>query len=110
MSDESANGYDARADEWVVVRNCGYMHEAELIVAMLDAEGIDAFIPDAQMGGGVGLTVLIQGVRVLVRASDLEEANETLLVWDDEAISDGEEDFADDDIGESGESVDDFPE
>jgi hypothetical protein len=106
MSDESADGYDARADEWVVVRNCGYMHEAELIVAVLDAEGIDAFIPDAQMAGGIGLTVLIQGVRVLVRASDLEEANETLLVWDDAAISDGEEDFGDDDLAESGKPVD----
>lgn len=98
------------ADEWVVVRNCGYMHEAEMIVAVLDAEGIDAFIPDAQMAGGIGFTVLIQGVRVLVRASDLEEANETLLIWDDEAIADREEDFADDDLAESGKSVDDFPE
>jgi hypothetical protein len=98
------------ADEWVVVRNCGYMYEAELIVAVLDAEGIDAFIPDAQMAGGIGFTVLIQGVRVLVRASDLEEAHEKLLVWHDEAISDGEEDLADDDLAESGKSADDFPE
>lgn len=79
------------ADEWLVVRNCGYMHEAELIVAVLDAEGIDAFIPDAQMAGGIGLTGLIQGVRVLVRASDLEEANETLLAVSDEDFADGEE-------------------
>jgi cadmium resistance protein CadD (predicted permease) len=86
------------ADEWVVVRNCGYMHEAELIVAVLDAEGIDAFIPDAQMAGGIGLTGLIQGVRVLVRASDLEEANEALLSADGEDVVDGEE------------LVDDFPE
>ena len=66
-----------RADEWVVLRNYGYLHEAELIVAVLDAEGIDAFIPDAQMAGTV-FTGTIGGVRVLVRASDLELAREAL--------------------------------
>lgn len=85
-------------DEWVVVRNVGYMHEAELIVAVLEAEEIDAFIPDAQMAGGIGLTGLIQGIRVLVRASDLEFAHETLLAVDEEDLPDGEE------------PVDDFPE
>jgi hypothetical protein len=91
---------ESPADEWVVLRNCGYMHEAELIVAVLDAEGIDAFLPDAQMAGGTGFTNLIQGVRVLVRASDLEAANEALAAVDEE-----------DPAADQGEPmVDDFPE
>lgn len=85
------------ADEWVVVRNCGYMHEAELIVAVLEAEDIHAFIPDAQMAGGIGLTGLIQGVRVLVRASELELANEALSTMHEQELPDEE-------------MVDDFPE
>ncbi|HEU4886023.1 MAG TPA: DUF2007 domain-containing protein [Longimicrobium sp.] len=88
---------ESPADEWVVLRNCGYMHEAELIVAVLDAEGVDAFLPDAQMAGGTGLTGLIQGVRVLVRASDLEAANEALSTMHDEELP-------------GDEMVDDFPE
>ncbi|HEX6367938.1 MAG TPA: DUF2007 domain-containing protein [Longimicrobium sp.] len=77
---------DMRAEEWVVVRNCGFMHEAELIVAVLDAEGIDAFIPDAQMAGSTGLTGLTGGVRVLVRESDLELARERLQAEEEEEL------------------------
>ena len=69
---------DAPTEGWVVLRNCGYMHEAELIVAVLDAEGIDAFIPDAQMAGTLALTGPMGGVRVLVRESDFELADEVL--------------------------------
>jgi hypothetical protein len=68
-----------RPDEWVVVRNCGWLHEADVIVAVLDAQGIDAFIPDSHMASIrpelIGIT---SGIRVLVRASELELAREVL--------------------------------
>ena len=66
-------------DELVTVRNCNYLHEAELVKSVLDAEGIDAEIPDAFMAGVQPmLGAAIGGVRVLVRATDLERAEQTL--------------------------------
>ncbi|WP_420130032.1 DUF2007 domain-containing protein [Longimicrobium sp.] len=97
------------ADEWVVLRNCDYMHEAELIVAELDAEGIDTFVPDSHMASiRPELSGALGGIRVLVRASDLEEANEALLAADGEEIVEGEGDFADDEFAEGRKAVDDF--
>jgi hypothetical protein len=99
MDDEGSMDAESLMDEWVVLRNCAFMHEAELIVAVLDAEGIDAFLPDAQMAS-TALTGLMGGVRVLVRASDLDEANEALSAADGEELSGDEYEPA----------VDDFPE
>lgn len=68
-----------RPDEWVVVRNCGYLHEAHVVAAVLDASGIDAFIPDSHMAGlRPELTNFLGGVRVLVPAPQLELAEEAL--------------------------------
>lgn len=68
-----------RPEEWVVVCNCGWLYEADVIVAVLDAEGIDAFVPDAHMAAiRPELIGFIGGIRVLVRASDLELANAVL--------------------------------
>jgi hypothetical protein len=76
-----------RAEEWVEVRNCGFMHEADLVVAVLDAHGIDTFIPD-QYTAVNRLTVggSIRGIRVLVRESDLELAREALAVEEEEDL------------------------
>ncbi len=66
-------------DALVTVRNCNYLHEAELVKSVLDAEGIDAEIPDAYMAGVQPmLGAAIGGVRVVVRATDLERAEQTL--------------------------------
>jgi hypothetical protein len=70
-----------RPEEWVVVRNCCFVHEADVIVAVLEAEGIDTFVPDSHMAGILGR------IRVLVRESDLELAREAL------AVEEAEEDF-----------------
>jgi len=65
--------------ELVTVRNCNYLHEAELVKSVLDVEGIDAQIPDAYMAGVQPmLGAAIGGVRVLVRAIDLERAEQAL--------------------------------
>ena len=68
-----------RPEDWVVVRNCGWLYEADVIVAELQAEGIDAFIPDAHLASiRPELIGFMGGIRVLVRASDLDLANEVL--------------------------------
>lgn len=76
-----------RPEEWVVVRNCGWLHEADVFAAVLNAQGIDAFIPDAHMASiRPELITYMGGVRVLVRASELELAHEALAVVEDEEL------------------------
>ena len=66
-------------DELVTVRNCNYLHEAELVKSVLAAEAIDANIPDAYMAGVQAmLGAAIGGVRVVVRATDLARAEQAL--------------------------------
>jgi hypothetical protein len=66
-------------DEWMQIRNCGWLHEAHLIASVLEAEGIEALIPDAHMlGVRPELAGALGGVRVLVRASDFERAEQAL--------------------------------
>jgi hypothetical protein len=68
-----------RSEEWVVVRNCGWVHEADVIVAVLEAEGIETFVPDSHMAGiRPELSGALGGIRVLVRESDAELAHEIL--------------------------------
>lgn len=78
-----------RPEEWVVVRNCGWLHEADVIVAVLEAQGIDAFIPDSHMASiRPELSGFLGGIRVLVRESDLELAQEA-LAEEEEAVLPG---------------------
>ena len=66
-------------EELVTVRNCNYLHEAEFIKSVLESDGIDAEIPDQYMAGvQPGLGGTIGGIRVTVRSSDLERAEQTL--------------------------------
>lgn len=62
-------------DEWVVVRNCNWLHEAHVIKSVLKADGITARIPDEHAHGvqpGIG------AVRVSVRSIDVERAIDVL--------------------------------
>jgi Putative prokaryotic signal transducing protein len=66
-------------DQLVTVRNCNYLHEAEFIKSVLEADGIDADIPDQYMAAvQPGLGGTIGGIRVTIRSSDLEKAERTL--------------------------------
>ena len=66
-------------DELVTVRNCNWLHDAELIKSVLAADGIPSEIPDEYIAGvQPALGAAIGGVRVLVRLSDLERAQQTL--------------------------------
>lgn len=69
-----------RADDWVVVRNCGWLFEADVLVAVLHGQGIDAFIPDAHMAAiRPELIGFMGGIRVLVPSSQLALAHEALV-------------------------------
>jgi hypothetical protein len=70
---------DKPGDDLVTVRTCVWGHQAEFFRSVLEGSGIEAFIPDEQMGTlrphimlGTG------GVRLQVRASDEERAREVL--------------------------------
>ena len=65
--------------QWVEVRSCAWLHEAHFLTSVLDSAGIDSLIPDEHT---LGIQPLygpaLGGVRILVRAEDLERARELL--------------------------------
>jgi hypothetical protein len=62
-------------DEFVTVHNGIYLHEAEFIKSVLEAEGIEAVIPDAfTVGVDPALSVPLGGIRVQVAKHDAERA------------------------------------
>ena len=69
--------------DWVEVRNCNYLHEAQFLKSVLDSEGIESFIPDQYTLGVDPLYVAaLGGVRLMVRADDLDRANDLLASAD----------------------------
>ena len=66
------------ADNWTVVRNCSWLHEAELLKSVLASEGIDAQIPDQFALGVEPAFSAFGGVRLMVPTVALERATEIL--------------------------------
>ena len=65
--------------EFVTIRNCNWLHEAEFVKSVLAADGIDAEIPDEHFASIQSLQIgAIGGVRVLVRLEDAERAEAVL--------------------------------
>ena len=65
--------------EWAELRSCAFLHEAEFLRSLLEAEGIEVFLPDEYtLGVDPGLAPGFGGVRVLVRHEDLSRAREVL--------------------------------
>jgi hypothetical protein len=63
----------------VTVGSFTYMYEAELLAAKLDSEGIEAYIPDAMtINVDPFLSNSLGGIRVQIRASDVDKARELL--------------------------------
>ena len=65
--------------QWVIVRNCNSLLEAEFIKSVLEADGIEAVIPNEYYEawrGRPGNTT--GGVQVLVRESELTRSVELL--------------------------------
>jgi hypothetical protein len=67
------------SDEWVEVRNCTYLHEAEFFRSLLEGAGIQAEIPNEYMlGMNPAGSNFLGGGRVLVRPQDADRARELL--------------------------------
>ena len=67
------------ADEWVVVRQVAYPHEAHLMRSILAGHGIEAVVPEPYLlGVQPAYSLAIGGVRVMVRAEDAQLAAELL--------------------------------
>jgi putative signal transducing protein len=65
--------------EWVEVRSCAFLHEAEFVKSLLEAEGIEVFLPDEYtLGVDPGLAPGFGGVRILVPRAELLRARDVL--------------------------------
>jgi hypothetical protein len=70
---------DDPGEEWVEAASCTWPHQAAFLRSVLDAAGIAAVIPNEQTLGVQPLYgQLLGGVRVLVHARDLRQAQELL--------------------------------
>jgi hypothetical protein len=69
--------------EIVEAARVGSTFEAQLIVGMLDAHGINAIVSADDAGGLEPQLQVTDGVRVLVAASDLVEARALISETDD---------------------------
>jgi hypothetical protein len=66
-------------DDWVEAKACSWIHEALFFRSVLEAAGIESMIPNEHTIGVQPLYAdLLGGVRVLVRADDLDRAKELL--------------------------------
>lgn len=66
-------------DDWAEAASCTWLHEAQLIVSVLESAGIAAEIPNEYTLGVQPLYAnLVGGVRVMVHGEDLARAQEVL--------------------------------
>ncbi len=64
---------------WVLVRNCVTINEAFVLRSVLEASGIECFLPDESLlGMRPELSLAIGGARVLVPSDQLDSASELL--------------------------------
>ena len=76
-------------DQWVEVRNCNWLHQAQFLKSVLESEGIDVQLPDEHvLGVQPFYGAAIGGVRVMVRASDVQRADELLKAVDAQSPAD----------------------
>jgi hypothetical protein len=84
------------AEAWTVVRNCLTVHEAYFLRSVLEGSGIECFMPDEHLAGiRPELAVAIGGVRVMVRAGDVERATQALRTGPQDATGWNETDEGD---------------
>jgi hypothetical protein len=63
------------------VWSCAWLHEAQFFKSILEADGIDVFLPDEHtLGVDPGLSPALGGVRMLVRPDDAARAREIIQV------------------------------
>ena len=65
--------------QWVEVRSCTWLHEAQFMKSVLESAGIESMIPNEHtLGVQPFYAPALGGVRVLVRPEDVERAAELL--------------------------------
>ncbi len=78
MGAEAAHTGDM-TNEWTVVQHCSSLPEAEFLKSVLEAEGLDARIPDEYtVGVNPGLINALGGIRLVVPVDDAGKAEEIL--------------------------------
>ena len=66
-------------DQWVEAWSCTWVHEAQFLKSVLEAEGVDVLLPDEYtLGVDPFLAPAFHGVRLLVRSQDLPRARQIL--------------------------------
>lgn len=66
-------------NEWMKIRTCTSLHEAAFFKSVLDAAGIQSFIPNEHtLGVSPLLGEVLGGVQVMVRQEDFKRAVELL--------------------------------
>jgi hypothetical protein len=74
---------DDEMDRWVVLTTYGTVHEAYVIRSALEASDIPCLMPEEHTAGARSeLVIAMQGVRVMVPASELERARDLLRSGD----------------------------
>ena len=72
-------------NNFVLVRTCNDLQEASILRSVLEGSGIEALIADENFASLYpGVMITTGGVRLLVRATDLERANDVLDTTTDE--------------------------
>lgn len=70
--------------EWVIVRRCFRLPEAQIVRSILEAEGIAVLLPDEHLLGlEPGAETAFGGARVMVHAADLDHAQGILRAMDE---------------------------
>jgi len=65
-------------ERWVVIRDVGTEHEAQIIKGLLESEKIPVWIKQEAYGKAMGMPGLLSGIRILVPAKYLKDAEEIL--------------------------------
>ena len=66
-------------NDWMEIRACTWLHEAAFFKSVLDAAGIESFIPNEHtLGVSPLLGQVLGGVQVMVRPEDFKRAVELL--------------------------------
>jgi hypothetical protein len=67
------------SDEWEQVANVNWLHEAHFLKSVLESEDIEVQLPDEHtVGIQPGVATALGGIRILVRANELEHAKQVL--------------------------------
>ena len=60
--------------EWIELRTCRWVHEAQFLKSVLESAGIEAMVPDEHtLGAQPFYAPMLGWVRVLVRSADLSD-------------------------------------